>query len=102
MRSVVSVETYYKTKLTGHCDFCTWFTNLVFCIRRGTDELAEEQFCETHQLNMSILRMAYDAKMQLKDILCELGFPEHCMHPAHFNYRGLDENLDLVMIKHYL
>lgn len=47
-------------------------------------------------MNMSVLRMTYDAKMQLKDLLCEMGFPENCMHPNRFNYRGLDENLDLV------
>ena len=45
---------------------------------------------------MSILRMIGDAKFQLKDILCKIGFSDECMHPQPFNYRGADEQLDLV------
>ena len=40
--------------------------------------------------------MTADAKQQLKDLLCVLGFPEECMHPHPFNFRGIDEQLDLV------
>ncbi|XP_057317532.1 ATP-dependent RNA helicase A protein-like [Hydractinia symbiolongicarpus] len=63
---------------------------------RGVDETAEQHFCETHELNMSTLRMTDDAIMQLKDLLCNIGFPEDSLHPQPFNYRGLDEQLDLV------
>jgi len=48
---------------------------------------------------MSVLRMTSDAKRQLKDLLCEIGFPQECMHPMPFTYRGLDENLDVVKLK---
>lgn len=60
------------------------------------DQMSEQRFCDTHELNMSVLRMTSDAKMQLKDLLCNIGFPEECLHPMPFTYRGLDENLDLV------
>lgn len=59
--------------------------------------MTEQQFCNQHQLSMHILRMTGDAKMQLKDILCTVGFPESCMLPQPFNYRGVDEKLDLVI-----
>lgn len=60
------------------------------------DEYSEQQFCSAHELNQPILRMISDAKMQLKDILCNIGFPERCMYPQKFNYRGADDQLDLV------
>eukprot|EP00795_Rhopilema_esculentum_P010875 gene10875-19698_t len=63
---------------------------------RSVSEDAEIGFCQSHQLNMSTLRMTSDAKMQLKDLLCNLGFPDDCMHPQPFNYSGPDTALDLV------
>lgn len=63
---------------------------------RGMDENAERDFCSTHELNLSVLRMTGDAIMQLKDLLCNIGFPEDCLFPQPFTYRGLDEQLDLV------
>ena len=63
---------------------------------RAVDEFSEQQFCSQHELNMYVLRMTGDAKMQIKDILCTVGFPEECLHPQPFRFRGEDEKLDLV------
>jgi len=63
---------------------------------RDVGEDAEANFCENHQLNMATLRMTSDAKMQLKDLLCNIGFPDECMYPQPFNYSGPDESLDMV------
>ena len=58
--------------------------------------MSEGRFCSEHSLNRSVLRMTSDAKMQLKNLLCDVGFPQECLHPMPFRYRGDDENLDLV------
>jgi len=65
--------------------------------RSVEDESAEYHFCESHQLNMSTLRMTSEAKLQLKDLLCNAGFPDECMHPQPFNYSGPDSKLDMVV-----
>lgn len=39
-------------------------------------EDAEMRFCEHKRLNMATLRMTWEAKVQLKDILVNSGFPE--------------------------
>lgn len=46
---------------------------LVF--RMGGEE-AEARFCEHKRLHMSTLRMTWEAKVQLKEILINTGFPE--------------------------
>nr|DBA18011.1 TPA: hypothetical protein GDO54_016309 [Pyxicephalus adspersus] len=43
--------------------------------RMGGED-AEIRFCEHKRLNMSTLRMTWEAKVQLKDILVNAGFPE--------------------------
>jgi len=60
-------------------------------------DMSEGHFCSQHSLNRSVLRMTSDAKMQLKNLLCDVGFPQECLHPMPFRYRGDDENLDLVV-----
>ncbi|KAJ7334340.1 ATP-dependent RNA helicase A [Desmophyllum pertusum] len=65
--------------------------------RSVEDESAEFYFCENRQLNMSTLRMTSEAKNQLKDLLCNAGFPDECMHPQPFNYSGPDSKLDMVV-----
>ncbi|XP_078384818.1 ATP-dependent RNA helicase A protein-like [Oculina patagonica] len=65
--------------------------------RSVEDESAEFHFCDSHQLNMSTLRMTSEAKLQLKDLLCNAGFPDECMHPQPFNYSGPDSKLDMVV-----
>uniref|UniRef100_A0AAY5KZW6 RNA helicase n=1 Tax=Esox lucius TaxID=8010 RepID=A0AAY5KZW6_ESOLU len=43
---------------------------------RMAGEDAESRFCEHKRLNMSTLRMTWEAKVQLKEILVNSGFPE--------------------------
>lgn len=48
---------------------------------RINGEEAETRFCEHKRLNMSTLRMTWEAKVQLKEILVNSGFPEGiCSH----------------------
>ncbi|KAK6310634.1 hypothetical protein J4Q44_G00186890 [Coregonus suidteri] len=44
-------------------------------VRMGGED-AESRFCEHKRLNMSTLRMTWEAKVQLKEILINSGFPE--------------------------
>ncbi|XP_040262794.1 ATP-dependent RNA helicase A isoform X2 [Bufo bufo] len=64
--------------------------------RMGGED-AEIRFCEHKRLNMSTLRMTWEAKVQLKDILINSGFPEECLMNQVFNNTGPDNNLDLVI-----
>lgn len=47
----------------------------ILCFRMGGEE-AEARFCEHKRLHMSTLRMTWEAKVQLKEILINTGFPE--------------------------
>lgn len=49
---------------------------IVLVLLRVNGEEAENRFCEHKRLNMSTLRMTWEAKVQLKDILVNSGFPE--------------------------
>jgi ATP-dependent RNA helicase A len=62
---------------------------------RGED--AEREFCERRALNMQLMRMTYEAKSQLKDIMSLSGFPDECLteHPA-YDVHNADTKLDLV------
>ncbi|CAN9503357.1 unnamed protein product [Ophioblennius macclurei] len=64
---------------------------------RVNGEDAENNFCEHKRLNMSTLRMTWEAKVQLKEILVNTGFPEECLLTQMFNNVGPDNNLDLVV-----
>lgn len=50
--------------------------SLLFCICRMGGEEAEIRFCEHKRLSMATLRMTWEAKVQLKEILVNSGFPE--------------------------
>ncbi|XP_030061320.1 ATP-dependent RNA helicase A isoform X2 [Microcaecilia unicolor] len=65
-------------------------------VRMGGEE-AEIRFCEHKRLNMPTLRMTWEAKVQLKDILVNSGFPEECLMTQMFNNTGPDNNLDVVI-----
>ncbi|XP_029282445.1 ATP-dependent RNA helicase A [Cottoperca gobio] len=62
-----------------------------------TARTQKERFCEHKRLNMSTLRMTWEAKVQLKDILVNAGFPEECLMTQMFNTVGPDNNLDVVV-----
>ncbi|XP_053325298.1 ATP-dependent RNA helicase A isoform X2 [Spea bombifrons] len=64
--------------------------------RMGGED-AEIRFCEHKRLNMATLRMTWEAKVQLKDILVNSGFPEECLMNQVFNNTGPDNNLDVVI-----
>ncbi|XP_038614622.1 ATP-dependent RNA helicase A isoform X2 [Tachyglossus aculeatus] len=64
--------------------------------RMGGEE-AEIRFCEHKRLNMATLRMTWEAKVQLKEILLNSGFPEDCLLTQVFNNTGPDNNLDVVI-----
>ncbi|XP_022094915.1 ATP-dependent RNA helicase A-like isoform X2 [Acanthaster planci] len=54
-------------------------------------------YCDRKQLQMTSLRMIYEAKNQLKDILVMEGFPEQCLEPEYFNFGGPDIKLEVVV-----
>lgn len=65
-------------------------------VRMGGED-AEIRFCEHKRLNMPTLRMTWEAKVQLKEILVNVGFPEECLMNQLFNTVGPDNNLDVVI-----
>lgn len=64
---------------------------------RSGGEQNEMYFCDQKSLSMQTLRMTFEAKRQLCDILINVGFPEECLTPQVFNFTGPDRNLDMVM-----
>ncbi|GLV45680.1 maleless [Carabus blaptoides fortunei] len=64
--------------------------------RQGGED-AEVGFCEYKGLNMSTLRVTWEAKHQLQDILSSIGFPEETMIPQHLDIVGPDAKLDMIM-----
>lgn len=61
-------------------------------------EEAEAKWCEWKGVQLTTLRVTYEAKNQLKNILTtSIGFPEECCIPGHWNPNVPDPNLDLVM-----
>ncbi|KAG2461822.1 DHX9 helicase, partial [Polypterus senegalus] len=67
------------------------------CIFKMAGEEGEIRFCEHKKLNMATLRMTWEAKVQLKDILVNSGFPEECLLTQVFSNTGPDNNLDVVI-----
>lgn len=64
---------------------------------RYKGEDAEIQFCEWKGLQMPTMRVVYEAKKQLLDLMNQAGFPEETMLQANFDPNGTDPNLDLIM-----
>lgn len=60
-------------------------------------EQAEINFCDYKGLSMPTLRVTWEAKNQLKDLLVNAGFPEECLLPHTYNFYGPDPKLDLVV-----
>ena len=60
-------------------------------------EEAEIRFCAHKRLNMATLRMTWEVKVQLKEILINSGFPEDCLVTQVFTNTGPDNNLDVVI-----
>ncbi|XP_014675419.1 PREDICTED: ATP-dependent RNA helicase A-like [Priapulus caudatus] len=70
---------------------------------REGGEQVESTYCNAKALNMSILRMAYEARHQLREILSNADFPEQCLMPLGFSVVGPDAGLDMVRapLSHY-
>uniref|UniRef100_A0A2I2YVH9 RNA helicase n=1 Tax=Gorilla gorilla gorilla TaxID=9595 RepID=A0A2I2YVH9_GORGO len=66
--------------------------------RMGGEE-AEIRFCAHKRLNMATLRMTWEVKVQLKEILINSGFPEDCLVTQVFTSTGPDNNLDVEKTK---
>jgi hypothetical protein len=54
-------------------------------------------FCDHKGLNMPTMRVTWEAKNQLKDLLVSSGFPESCFVPQEYNFTGPDPKLDMVI-----
>ncbi|XP_018334695.1 dosage compensation regulator [Agrilus planipennis] len=64
--------------------------------RQGGED-AEIRFCEHKGVSMPTLRVTWEAKRQLQEILTSVGFPEESMIPTHMETVGPDPKLDMVM-----
>ncbi|GFR82951.1 ATP-dependent RNA helicase A-like protein, partial [Elysia marginata] len=64
---------------------------------RSGGESAEMNFCDQKSLNMQTLRMTWEAKNQLVEILINAGFPEECLLQTPFNFTGPDNRLDIAV-----
>jgi ATP-dependent RNA helicase A len=54
-------------------------------------------FCDHKGLNMPTMRVTWEAKNQLKELLVSSGFPEECFLPQEYNFTGPDPKLDMVI-----
>jgi hypothetical protein len=54
-------------------------------------------FCDHKGLNMPTMRVTWEAKNQLKELLVGCGFPEECFLPQEYNFSGPDPKLDMVV-----
>ncbi|KAK7867141.1 hypothetical protein R5R35_005856 [Gryllus longicercus] len=63
---------------------------------RMEGEQAEMKFCDFKMLSLPTLRVTWEAKNQLKELLQSIGFPEESMSMQVFNYHGSDPKLDMV------
>lgn len=59
-------------------------------------EMAEVEFCDRKCLNIQIMRMTFEARNQLKDIMVSAGFPEECLLENNFNPNETDHKLDAI------
>ncbi len=59
--------------------------------------MAEVHFCDQKSLNMPTMRVTWEAKNQLRDLLIGCGFPEECFAPQEYNFNGPDPKLDMII-----
>lgn len=62
---------------------------------KGEDE--EVRFCEWKGLQLPTMRVLYEAKRQLLDLLMQAGYPEDCMIKTRINQNEPDPNLDVAI-----
>uniref|UniRef100_A0AAR5P7Z1 RNA helicase n=1 Tax=Dendroctonus ponderosae TaxID=77166 RepID=A0AAR5P7Z1_DENPD len=64
--------------------------------RQGGEE-AEQRFCDYKGISLSTMRVTWEAKHQLQQILNNCGFPEETMAPMSMETVGPDPKLDIIM-----
>jgi ATP-dependent RNA helicase A len=64
---------------------------------RMNGEESEIRFCDSKMLSMPTLRVTWEAKNQLRELMSSIGFPEETMCPQVYNYTGPDSKLDMVI-----
>lgn len=62
---------------------------------KGEDE--EIRFCEWKGLQLPTMRVMFEAKRQLLDLLQQSGFPEETMLDMHIDQNGTDPKLDMTL-----
>ncbi|CAF1221606.1 unnamed protein product, partial [Adineta steineri] len=60
-------------------------------------ERGEMEFCDRKCLNLSTMRMTYEARNQLRDIMIMSGFPEECLSSQWFDVEQSHSKLDIVI-----
>lgn len=60
-------------------------------------EESEVKFCEWKGLQLPTMRVTCEAKYQLRSILVGAGFPEECFSQQHWEARGPEPRLDIVI-----
>lgn len=60
-------------------------------------EQSEISFCEQYSLSLPTLRVTYDAKNQLKELLSSAGFPENSIAEQYYVFNGPDPKLDMLV-----
>ncbi len=66
-------------------------------VKYRKNEDAEREFCERKSYNMQIMRMTYEARNQLKDIMLLSGFPEECLDDnTSYDVNNTDSKLDII------
>ncbi|KAF5271033.1 hypothetical protein FQR65_LT05383 [Abscondita terminalis] len=91
---------YHQRSLAGercsdHIAMLTAFELWDRARQRG--EAAELQFCEKKGVSQPTLRVTWEAKHQLQDILTSVGFPDDTLSPVLMETAGDDPKLDMVM-----
>ncbi|KAJ8922275.1 hypothetical protein NQ315_004214 [Exocentrus adspersus] len=91
---------YHQKALTGdrHSDHVAMLTafELWDQARQGGEE-AELRFCDFKGISMPTMRVTWEAKHQLQQILNNVGFPEETLAPIPMETVGPDPRLDVVM-----
>lgn len=62
---------------------------------KGEDE--EIRFCEWKGLQLPTMRVLYEAKRQLLDLMMQTGFPEDCLIRARIDQNNPDPTLDVAI-----
>ncbi|CAF4881626.1 unnamed protein product, partial [Rotaria sp. Silwood2] len=62
-------------------------------------ERGEMDYCDRKCLNLSTMRMTYEARNQLRDIMLMSSFPEECLSSQWFDVEQPHSKLDIVFTK---